>query len=90
MKRFIKFIFSLLFLLIIATIVFFFWASSSTLKEAEYVSLTKVDDQNQLENDSIFSIVTYNIGYLSGMTNNRPIAKPKSLFDENLQKLIKC
>lgn len=88
MKRFIKFIFRLLFLLIIATIVFFFWASSSTLKETEYVSLTKVDVQNQLENDSIFSIVTYNIGYLSGMTNNRPIAKPKSLFDENLQKVL--
>ena len=88
MKRFIKFIFRLLFLLIIATIVFFFWASSSTLKENEYVSLTKVDVQNQLENDSIFSIVTYNIGYLSGMTNNRPIAKPKSLFDENLQKVL--
>jgi endonuclease/exonuclease/phosphatase family metal-dependent hydrolase len=88
MNRFIKFIFRLLFLLIIATIVFFFWASSSTLKEAEYVSLTKVDDQNQSKNDSIFSIVTYNIGYLSGMTNNRPIAKLKSLFDENLQKVL--
>ncbi|AOW18484.1 endonuclease/exonuclease/phosphatase [Polaribacter vadi] len=88
MKRFLKFIFRLLFLLIIATIVFFFWASSSTLKETEYVSLTKVDDQIQIKNDSIFSIVTYNIGYLSGMTNNRPIAKPKFLFDENLQKVL--
>ena len=35
-------------------------------------------------NDSVFSIVTYNIGYLSGMTNNLPVAKPKKLFDDNL------
>jgi len=88
MKRIIKFLFRFLFLLIIAFGIFFFWASSSTLKESEYVSLTKVDVQHQPKNDSIFSIVTYNMGYLSGMTNNRPVAKPKSLFDKNLQKVL--
>lgn len=88
MKRFLKFIFRVLFLLIIAFGIFYFWASSSILNESEYVSLSKFDDQNQLKNDSVFSIVTYNIGYLSGMTNNRPIAKPKSLFDENMQKVL--
>jgi len=88
MKRFSKFIFRVFFLLIIFFVVFYFWASSSTLNEAEYVSLSKVYVQNQPKNDSVFSIVTYNIGYLSGMTNNRPIAKPKSLFDENMQKVL--
>lgn len=88
MKRFLRFIFSFFLLLIIAFGIFFFWASSSTLEKSEYISLVKVDVQNQPKNDSIFSIVTYNIGYLSGMTNNRSIAKPKPLFDENLQKVI--
>ncbi len=40
------------------------------------------------DTDSIFSIVTYNIGYLSGMTNNLAIAKPKELFENNMQTVI--
>ena len=89
MKRFLKFIFRFFLLLIIACVVFFFWASAPTLDETDYATLTKVNGENQLKNDSIFSVVTYNIGYLSGMTNNLPIAKPKELFDGNLQKVLK-
>ena len=88
MKRFLKYLFRFLLLFIIAFVVFFFWASSSTLDESEYAKLIKADGFQIPENDSIFSVITYNIGYLSGMTNNRPIAKPKSLFDDNLQKVI--
>ena len=74
--------------MIVACVVFFFWASSSTLNESEYEKLTEIKVDYQLKNDSIFSIVTYNIGYLSGMTNNLPVAKPKSLFDENMQQVL--
>lgn len=87
MKRFFKFVFRLFVLLIIAFVTFFFWASSSTLNESEYTKLITVGALEAPKNDSIFSIVTYNIGYLSGMTNNRPIANLKSLFDDNLQKV---
>ena len=75
-------------LLIIVAVVFFFWASSPTLEESEYAKLIELEDKVVPENDSIFSIVTYNIGYLSGMTNNLPVAKPKELFDENLKKVL--
>lgn len=88
MKLFFKFIFRFFLLLIVACVVFFFWASSSTLNESEYEKLTEIKVDYQLKNDSIFSIVTYNIGYLSGMTNNLPVAKPKSLFDENMQQVL--
>lgn len=88
MKRFLKYLFRFLLLFIIAFVVFFFWASSSTLDESEYAKLIKAEGFQIPENDSIFSVITYNIGYLSGMTNNRPIAKPKSLFDGNLKKVI--
>ena len=88
MKKFIKVIFSFLSLLIIAFIIFFFWASSSTLNESEYAKTIIYKYDNAIDNDSIFSIVTYNIGYLSGMTNNRPITKPKELFDTNLKKVL--
>ena len=74
-------------LLIIATVIFYFWGSSSTLDEKEYTQLIELDGFNTSKNDSVFSIMTYNIGYLSGMTNNRAVDKPKSLFDGNLRKV---
>ncbi|UAM96944.1 endonuclease/exonuclease/phosphatase family protein [Polaribacter litorisediminis] len=88
MKRFLKYLSQFFLLLAVAFLIFFFWASSSTLKENEYTKLTIVENDILLENDSIFSIVTYNIGYLSGMTNNLPVAKSKELFDKNLQKVL--
>ncbi len=55
----------------------------------EYSKLKTNQYATTVQRDSVFSIVTYNIGYLSGMTNNRPLAKPKELFDTNLQKVLK-
>lgn len=88
MKRFLKIVFRFFLLLIIACVIFFFWASSSTLDKTEYIKLTVENEKPEVENDSVFSIVTYNIGYLSGMTNNKAVEKPKSLFDNNLQTVI--
>jgi endonuclease/exonuclease/phosphatase family metal-dependent hydrolase len=89
MKRFLKWFFNFLLLSTIAFVTFFFWASSSTLEEEDYSKLTTVESAVLPKNDSIFSIVTYNIGYLSGMTNNLPVPKPKELFDKNLQTVLK-
>lgn len=88
MKRFLKFIFRFFLLLIIACVIFFFWASSSTLDNTQYAELVETKTNSDIDNDSIFGIFTYNIGYLSGMTNNRAVDKPKSLFEDNLQTVI--
>ncbi|MEE9408076.1 MAG: endonuclease/exonuclease/phosphatase family protein [Polaribacter sp.] len=88
MKKFVKYFLRFLVLLIVAAVVFFFWASSPTLDENKYEVLISNEDIKVQENDSIFSIVTYNIGYLSGMTNNRAVPKPKELFKTNLQKVL--
>lgn len=88
MKKIIKRIAYFLTALVLAFVVFFFWASSPTLDPAAYQTLQSNDSLAKNTNDSVFSIMTYNIGYLSGMTNNRPIAKPKSLFDINLQTVL--
>ena len=87
MKRIFKFVIRFFLLLIIAFVIFFFWASSSTLNENEYSKLVEVDQFESPKADSIYSIVTYNIGYLSGMTNNKAIDKSKKLFDDNLKKV---
>ncbi|QTE21940.1 endonuclease/exonuclease/phosphatase family protein [Polaribacter cellanae] len=88
MRKVLKYLFRVLLLLITALLVFFFWASSATLNEKEYSKLILNTYDEVVANDSIFSIVTYNIGYLSGMTNNLPIFKPKELFDKNLEKVL--
>lgn len=87
MKQFIKYLIFTLTILLIFSTVFFFWASSPNFSEKEYTkTITNTYTQN-IDTDSIYSVVTYNIGYLSGMTNNRAVAKPKSLFDDNLKKV---
>ncbi len=63
---------------------FYFWASSANHSPEEYSQLIENDYPNSDDADSIITIITYNIGYLSGMTNNLPVPKPQTLFDENL------
>ncbi|WP_271406672.1 endonuclease/exonuclease/phosphatase family protein [Tenacibaculum soleae] len=87
MKNIIKPIVRLLVLVIIAFITFFFWASSPTIDEKEYAELIENENPVAVINDSIYSIVTYNVGYLSGMTNNLPVAKPRKLFEDNQKKV---
>lgn len=87
MKRIFKFVIRFFLLLIIAFVIFFLWASSSTLNENEYSKLVEVNQFESPKADSIYSIVTYNIGYLSGMTNNKAIDKSKKLFDDNLKRV---
>ncbi|APG65177.1 endonuclease/exonuclease/phosphatase [Tenacibaculum todarodis] len=85
MKRFFKTLSLFVFLLLIAFALFFVWASSPTMEENQYEKLITKEYPTITDNDSVYSIVTYNIGYLSGMTNNRAVAKPKELFDKNLE-----
>lgn len=71
------------------TIILFFWASSPNFSKNDYSKLIINNHTEKINMDSIYSIVTYNIGYLSGMTNNKAIAKPKELFDNNLETVKK-
>ena len=85
MKKILQKLVVVLLLLFVALAIFFFWASAPTLNEKDYESLIVNDYETTISNDSVHSIIAYNIGYLSGMTNNLPVAKPKELFDKNLQ-----
>ncbi|SED06961.1 Metal-dependent hydrolase, endonuclease/exonuclease/phosphatase family [Tenacibaculum sp. MAR_2009_124] len=88
MKRFFKILIKLIILLFVAILAFFFWASSPTLDKSNYAQLSKNKYSVSIDNDSVYSIVTYNIGYLSGMTNNKAVDKSKELFDGNLEKVL--
>lgn len=88
-KRTTNLLLSFLAVLILLFAIFYVWASSSTMNAKEYSKLITNTYPSKTTNDSVYSIVTYNIGYLSGMTNNRAIAKPKELFDKNMSKVLK-
>ena len=75
--------------ILIFVVIFFFWASSPNYSQNDYSKLIINNHVEKFNKDSVYSIITYNIGYLSGMTNNKAIAKPKELFDNNLKKVKK-
>ncbi|MGI9531984.1 endonuclease/exonuclease/phosphatase family protein [Lutimonas sp.] len=88
MKQKFRFFFIVLAGLSFIIVGFYFWASSPNFSINDYNETGTYDYPVDLDKDSIFSIVSYNIGYLSGMTNNLPVEKPRSLFDLNLNKVI--
>ncbi len=84
--KYLKILGSILTVLIVCFIIFYFWARRSVIHESEYSLLTTYNAEKAPIIKDTFSIMTYNIGYLSGMTNNLPVDRPKELLDENLKK----
>ena len=79
-----------LFLLVIVLVIvgFYFWASASAFDESQY--LKTISSSSTTTHDSTaLKVMTYNIGYLSGMTNNRPVGRKQELFQANLDHLAK-
>lgn len=72
------------FLLIIAIVAFYFTASSSRESESQSHQLIEFENPAQRVPDTLVAM-TYNIGYLSGMTNNRAVPRTQALYEENLK-----
>ena len=75
----------LLCLLAILIVLLFFWASSPQHSSDEYRILYETQQNEKIVPDSVFTIMTYNIGYLSGMLNNTSKDRPKRIFEQNLK-----
>jgi len=88
MNKTFKIISKLILSLFLLFIAFYFWASASNFEVDEYSKLIVNDYPTKITNDSVYSIITYNIGYLSGMTNNLPIKKEQKFFDVNLELVL--
>ncbi|MEM7725074.1 MAG: endonuclease/exonuclease/phosphatase family protein [Cyanobacteria bacterium P01_A01_bin.45] len=82
--------------LILTVIIFYFWASSGSYPQNKYDEIVKYNTSktptSQLNNNKdtkdVFTVVTYNIGYLSGLTNNLAVETNQKLFDDNLKNAI--
>lgn len=75
------------FLPIIALALFYWWAGRGKLAKHELAKI-KNYAQNPSPNLTEFKIITFNIGYLSGMTNNLPVDREKNLFNKHLEKVV--
>ena len=70
-----------------AIALFFFWASASTSDPQTYASTTDYDAPSAMPKDS-YTIVSYNIGYLSGLANNTTEQPDEAFFKANQQQAI--
>jgi len=73
-------------LFVIIVIVFYFWAKRETVNDK--LSVVSYADPLKGKNERVISVMTYNIGYLSGMNNNLAVASQKEFFTRNLEKLV--
>ena len=71
--------------LITLIVLFYFWGSSGRLAADAKHRLITYEDSQPTPNADTFSVMTFNLGYLSGMTNNLPLRAPQDLFEQNLK-----
>lgn len=91
MKRSFNYLFVAIAILLVAFASFYFWAKSPNLSTADYNKELAYEVSLPQPNDSILTVMTYNIGYLSGMTNNLAMRPSRDFYLKNeeltLQKL---
>lgn len=75
---------------IIALIFFFFWGSSGSYPQEKYAEIISDEGSENPAQDDTLTVVTYNIGYLSGLTNNTSEPRTLELFENNLKTAIQA
>lgn len=87
MKLFLKLLGLLVGVPTVATVLFFFWASAGTADKQTYADTFEYDAPSASQQDS-YTIVSYNIGYLSGLANNTTERPDEAFFKANQQRAI--
>ena len=76
---------SFLVALISGVVFFFFWGSSTNIHQDAYAEIeVSTSTATPYQLGDTLSIMTYNLGYLSGMTNNLPLERTETLFSNHL------
>ncbi|NEQ48818.1 MAG: metal-dependent hydrolase [Leptolyngbya sp. SIO3F4] len=68
--------------------VFYAWATSGSYPQENYTDILTYNVDSSDVGSNTLSLVSYNIGYLSGLTNQEAVERPKTLFDDNLTTVI--
>ncbi|WP_281615846.1 endonuclease/exonuclease/phosphatase family protein [Flammeovirga sp. SubArs3] len=89
MKKIIKSVLYILIFIIVSSLIFFFWAKSPTMDEKDYAQIKSFDNANHVKpSDSTISVISYNIGYLSGMTNNTSVRPTEEFYAGNMKSVL--
>ena len=88
MKRTLTIAGTILGALVLSVIVFFFWASSGRLSNDELAQIKQYPTAPTSAAPDTLTVMSYNIGYLSGMTNNQPVVRSDSLFAANMNQAV--
>ena len=75
--------------LVAGAVLFVLWASSGRLAEEELAQVRTYGPVPSAVAPDTLTVTTYNIGYLSGMTNNEPVVRPDSLFYANMDQAVR-
>ncbi len=82
MNRWLKRLLAVLLVPLLLLTAFFFWASAGT--QEEQARLVRYEGVPVPAPPETLAVMSYNIGYLSGMTNNLPVVRERQLFERNL------
>lgn len=89
MPSILKAFFKLSIVLLILLAAIFWWTQSGSVASNEVASTIThsptTEPQTALRQ---LTVVTYNIGYLSGLTNNESAVRPQELFENNLKSVV--
>lgn len=75
-------------LLLLGGIGLFLWASSGQLSQSELARVRSYTPVSKTTAPDSLTVTTYNVGYLSGMTNNAPVERSDSLFYANMDQVV--
>ncbi len=82
-----KIIIAVLIILVAAFLYFVYWGSRPTLS-ANYYDQLRNHIKLRVQKPDTMTAMTFNVGYMSGMTNNLPVDRDYSLFANNLERAI--
>jgi len=88
MKRFATVLGSGLTVLLVAGTILFFWARSGRLPDEALAQTKRYAAPDTTVGDTL-TVTTYNLGYLSGMTNNEPVVRSDSFLAANLDQALR-
>ncbi len=88
MKRTLQVLGGFIGVLLVGMVAFFLWASSGRLPDEDLAQIRTYAPAPDTTAPDTLTVTTYNIGYLSGMTNNRPVVRPDSLFYANMDQVV--
>lgn len=72
--------------LLVGLVGVFFWASGGRLPDEALADTTRYGPADPAPDT--LTVATYNIGYLSGLTNNEPVVRAERLFTNNMEQTV--